>query len=321
MRTQLLALLALAPACVIESRNVNIGQVPRASVPFVNTAPSHGVVALNAGASSLPTVTNPRSTNTASGAEVPDTQARGELILRPRKNFYFGAVYERGFGHQVVDDSLPASRSGNVSGFGMILGGTLSADPSSPFSLGVNVTAMRWSVPYDQYTTATIDFAGLVSGVSQFESSDVDSTGTLGLGLWPSYTFGELRVFGGGYITQKPTVHLFTRDTTVVGVVITSDEQDVIGNEAVDLVLAGGVEYSVTPELAITAIINQEVLGSTMRTGPSIQLAASIRLGHHSADHRREPDPVAPPPAMPPAAPYPPPAPSPMAPPPPAPPM
>jgi hypothetical protein len=308
----LVAVLAVAPACIIESRNVNVGQVPRASVPFANTAPTHGVVALNAGASSMPTVTDATSTNRASGAEVPDTQARGELIFRPTRRFYVGGVFERGFGHQVVDESLPASRSGNVTGFGMIFGGTLIADPSSNFSLGLNVTLMNWSVPYDQYTTATVDFAGIVTGVSQYMSSDTDSTGTIGLGLWPSYTFGELRLFGGGYVTQKPTVNLFTKDTTVVGPVITSDEEDVIGNDAVDLVLAAGAEYSITPEFAITAIINQEVLGSTMRTGPSIQLAASIRLGKHTADRRREdpvvvpPPPMAPPPGPPPSAPYPP---------------
>ncbi|MFN0246121.1 MAG: hypothetical protein ACKV2T_04385, partial [Kofleriaceae bacterium] len=264
MRPLLFALIAVAPACIIESRNVNIGQVPRASVPFQNTAPTSGVFAANVGASSMPTVTGATSTNRASGAEVPDTQARGEILFRPTRRFYVGAVYERGFGHQVVDESLPASREGNVVGFGLMLGGTLVAEENSRFSLGVNATLMHWTIPYDQYTTATVDFAGIVTGVSQYMTSQTDSTGTLGLGIWPSYTFGELRLFGGGYITQKPTVHLFTKDTTVVG--ITSEKEEVIGNEAIDLVLAAGLEYNVTPEFAITAIINQEALGSTMRT-------------------------------------------------------
>ena len=304
----------MAPACVIESRNVNVGQVPRSSVPFANTAPSNGVVALNVGASSLPTVTNARSTDRASGAEVPDTQGRGELIFRPRPNFYIGGVFERGFGHQVVDESLPAARRGNVTGVGMIVGGTLSPEPGSRFSFGVTATLMHWTVPYDQYTTATVDVAGLVTGVSQFTTSDSDTTGTIGLGFWPSYTFGELRLFGGGFVTQKPTVALFTRDTTVISPVIASEGDDVVGNDAIDLVLAAGLEYSITRELALTAIINQEVLGATMRTGPSLQLAASIRLGSHPSDRRRQDLPatfvVPPPPATsppPPATPAPPP--------------
>lgn len=317
----IVALLAITPACLIESRNVNVGQVNRASVPFASTAPTNGIVSLTAGASALPTVTEVTSTDRASGAEVPDTQGRVELLFRARKNFYIGGVFEQGFGHQVVDESLPASRNGNVSGFGMILGGTLAADASSPFSLGVNVTLMNWTVPYDQYTTATVDFAGIVTGVSQYMSSDSDTTGTIGLGLWPSYNFGNLRVYGGGYVTQRPTVHLFTRDTTVVGPIITSEEEDVIGNEAIDLVVAAGVEINVSKEVSFTGIITQEVLGSIMRTGPSLQLGVSVRLGTHSADRKRDPvmvpagptyappppGPYAPPPAPPPpAAPYPP---------------
>lgn len=297
VRLHLFALLALAPACIIESRNVNIGQTPRASVPFATAAPTSGVVGITAGASALPTVTGEKSTDRASGAEVPDTQARAELVFRPTKRFFIGGVYERGFGHQVVDESLPAQRNGNVSGFGMILGGTLAADPSSNFSLGVNATFMRWSVPYDQYTTATVDFAGIVTAVSQYQSTDMDSTATFGLGMWPAYTFGQLRVFGGGYATQRPTVHLFTKDTTVIGPVITSDEEDVIGNDAIDLVLAAGIEYAVSKEFSLTAMINQEVLGSVMRTGPSVQLAASVRLGEHRADRRRDDVPLTTPPA------------------------
>lgn len=301
----LLALLALAPACIIESRNVNIGQVPRASVPFANAAPSTGVAALTAGASSLPTVTNPKNKDNTSGAEVPDTQARGEVIFRPTKRFFIGGVYERGFGHQVVDESLPSSRNGNVSGFGLILGGTLVADPSSSFSLGVNATMMRWTVPYDQYTTATFNFAGEVIGVDQYMTSDADATATFGLGLWPAYTMGQLRVFGGGYITQRPTVHLFTKDTTVIGPVSSHDEEEVIGNEAIDLVLAAGIEYAVSKEFTLTAIINQEALGQVMRTGPSLQLAASVRLGEHSADRRRSDAPATTPYYAPPPGPAP----------------
>lgn len=320
----LVALVALAPACIIESRNVNVGQVNRASVPFTSAAPTSGIVGLTAGASSMPTVTNVKSTNRSSGAEVPDTQGRVELMFRATKNFFLGAVYEQGFGHQVVDESLPASRNGNVSGMGVMFGGTLAADPSSNFSLGVNATMMRWTVPYDQYTTATVDFAGIVTGVSQYMSSDSDSVGTLGLGLWPSYKAGQLRIFGGGYVTQRPTVHLFTKDTTVIGPVITSEEEDVIGNEAVDLVLAAGVDIAFSKEFSLTAIINQEVLGSIMRTGPSLQLAATIRLGEHPADRHRPamdgtPAPYSPAPYPP--APGPAPAPYPSPPPPPPPPM
>lgn len=319
MRQLLLVVVAAgAPACIIESQNVNVGQVPRASVPFASTAPTSGVAQFTAGASSMPTVTNPKVTDHTSGAEVPQTQARGELIFRPTRRFYIGGVYERGFGHKQVDDSLPESRNGNVSGFGLILGGTLSADPDSKFSMGFNVALMQWTVPYDQYTTATVDFAGIVTGVSQYMSSDSDSTGTMGIGLWPSYDFGQLRLFGGGFLTQRPTVHLFTKDTTVIGPVITSDEEDVVGNDAVDLVLAAGVELAVTKELSFTAILNQEVLGSIMRTGPSLQLAASIRLGTHSSDRRRGDAPqTTPPPYTP--APYPPPPPGPMSAPPPPP--
>lgn len=323
-------LLATVPACIIESRNVNVGQVNRASVPFANTAPTSGIVSMTAGASSLPSVTEATSTDRASGAEVPDTQGRVELVFRPRKRFYIGGVYERGFGHQVVDESLPATRTGNVAGFGMIIGGTLVADPSSPFSLGINATLMSWAVPYDQYTTATVDFAGIVTGVSQYMSSDSDSTGTFGLGLWPSYNLGTVRLFGGGYVTQRPTVHLFTRDTTVIGPVIETDEEDVIGNEAIDLVVAAGIEVNITKELSFTGIITQEVLGSIMRTGPSLQLGLSVRLGTHGDDTPRTPvtiqpaSPYAPPPgpyapAPPPPGPYAP-APAPPAPYPPAPP-
>ncbi len=266
----------------------------------------------------MPTVTTPKNTDNTSGAEVPDTQIRGELVFRPTKRFFIGAVYEQGLGHQRVDQTLPELRTGNVSGAGLILGGTLAADPSSPFSMGVNLTLMRWSVPYDQYTTATFDFAGILTGVSQYQTHDEDSTGTIGVGLWPSYSFGQARVFGGGYITQRPTVHLFTKDTTVIGPVSSHDEEEVIGNEAIDLVLAAGVEIALSKEFSLSAIINQEVLGATMRTGPSLQLAASVRLGEHSADRKRPPqDPApmytpgpytpAPPPPAP--APYPPPPP------------
>ena len=274
------ASLVVTPACAIESHNVNIGQVPRATVPFANTAPTSAFT-LTAGVSALPTVATPERTDDRSGAEVPAAQGRGELIIRPKKDLYVGVAYEQGFGHQAVDADLPTVHQGNVHGAGFLVGGTLFADPSSNFSLGTNLTAMCWTVPYDQYSTVTVDVLGHVS-VGQSTRSTTDTTCTLGLGLWPSYRFGELRVFGGGYLTQRPTVHMYTTD--VIGAVDGSGIAQVIDNDSIDFVLAVGAEYELSRDLALTAIINQEALGSTMRTGPTLQLAVSLRLGEHASD-------------------------------------
>jgi hypothetical protein len=199
---RIVALLAVTPACLIESRNVNIGQVPRANIPFATAAPTSGVAELTAGASSLPSVANAKSTNRGSGAEVPKVQGRAEARIRVTDALFIGGVYEHGFGHQQVDESLPALRSGNVSGFGLMFGGTITPNESSPWRIGWTANAMRWTVPYDQYSTVTVSALGFVTGVSQFQSSSSDTTETLGFGLWPSYAFGQLRLFGGGYATQ-----------------------------------------------------------------------------------------------------------------------
>lgn len=280
MRAFLLGLLATAPGCLFTSNNVNVGQVPRATMPFATGAPDTGVAELTAGASALPSVTKPKSTSLGSGAELPDAQIRAEGRFRLTNNFYLGAMYERGVGHRQVDPALPTLSSGNVSGFGVLLGGSipLGADPN--LRLGWTATATHWTVPYDQYSTVTLDVLGHVVGVAQVVSSDTGSTSTLGLGLWPSYKFGQLRVFGGGYLTQRPTVHLFTKDSTYIDpLLVASASQDVVDNDEVDLVVGAGAEYLVTPELSLTAIANQEVLGSVMRLGPSLQLGISVRIG------------------------------------------
>jgi hypothetical protein len=279
MNPRALALLVL-PACVVTSSNVNVGQVPRAAMPFSTAAPTSGLVEVTAGASALPTVTKAKTTYYGSGAEIPQSQMRAEARIRVLENGFIGLIYEHGFGHKAVDPALPPVDHGNTSGFGLMIGGSIKLNPTEHFSIGWTATAMRWEVPYDQYSRVTLETNGHVTYIGQGTRSDSDTTRTLGLGLWPSYRAGQVRIFGGGYFTQRPTVHLFTSDSAyITESSIGASSEDVVDNDQVDLVLGAGVEYAVNRALSFTAIVNDEVIGNVMRTGPSIQLALSVRLG------------------------------------------
>lgn len=238
---------------------------------------------------------SPSSTDDNSGAEVPAAQVRGEARIRVTDHAFIGAMYEQGLGHERVDDRLPEVKDGHVRGFGAMFGGSF-ANAGSNVSIGWTITAMRWTVPYDQYSTVTTDVAGHPLGVSNQESSDTGSTTTFGLGLWPSWRSGQLRVFGGGYVTQRPTVHLFTTDTTYIDpVTIHTESEDVVDASELDAVLGAGVEYAYE-QLSLTAMISQEVVRSVMSTGPTVQLAISVRLGERASDRKR---PLSPPPPSP----------------------
>jgi hypothetical protein len=288
-------------ACTFTSHNVNVGQVPHAAMPFATAAPASGVADLTAGGS-VPTI-GPSSTDDNSGAEVPAAQVRGEARIRITDDLFIGTMYEQGVGHASVNDRLPAVKSGHVYGFGAMFGGSF-ATAGSNVSIGWTVTAMRWTIPYDKYSMVNVDLAGHPIGVANEQSSDTGATTTFGLGIWPSWRSGQLRVFGGGYLTQRPTVHLFTTDTTYIDpLVIHTDSEDVVGHEAVDAVLGAGVEYAYE-RLSLTAMISQEVVRSVMRTGPSVQFAVSVRLGERASDRKRPssppppPSPIAPPSAI-----------------------
>lgn len=247
-------MLVLASACT--SRHY-VARVPHMAVPMSSGQPMSTPFEVTGGASAVTDLRKPTAGAPEHAMEVARTQLHASLRFRTSANSYGGLIYEQGLSagsHKLNTDGASVGAR-DVIGTGLFFGGSLPMGPQ--FNLGLHGEAIRWSLPYIYLT----DGAVLDSGR--------ESVSTVGFAVTPSYRSGPTTVFGTGFVRNHPM--------SSAGLDLADDG---ISGGPLNFTIAAGVEYSLSPTVSATAIVNQDLSRDPVRYGPSLQLAVTGKLGN-----------------------------------------
>ena len=116
--------------------------------------------------------------------EVPDHQVRGELRARLFERAEAAAIYERAIGSATkIDETQADVESGQPFGGGMALRYSI-APRGEPWSIGLDLEVMRWSVPYTEIRTCVENCEG-VAGQQTIHGESGEMT--WGFGVTPAF--------------------------------------------------------------------------------------------------------------------------------------
>ncbi|MBA3501271.1 MAG: hypothetical protein M4D80_08480 [Myxococcota bacterium] len=198
------SLLVLAAACtpVPTYRVQRAARVPRPTVPLRTGQPLAGPVELTLGASSVAHTMRPRAGNEMKALEIPDHQVRGELRIRLFERGELAVIHERAIGRATkIDETQADTDSGQPWGVGVAFRGSIA--PGGPWSVGLDFEVMRWSIPYAEERVCISE----CDGVPTYQSlRSTSGEATWGVGITPAYRFGDVTLFGGGFLRNHPTI-------------------------------------------------------------------------------------------------------------------
>lgn len=203
MRSVALFLLLAACMPVPQYRVQRAARVPRPTVPLRTGQPLAGPIELTLGASSAANTTRPRAGNEDKALEIPDHQVRGELRIRLFRRAELAFIHERALGRATqIDTTQAETDSGQPWGAGVAFRGSI-APSGAPWSVGIDVEFMGWSVPYAEERTCIAECDGVPAHQSIHARS---GEGTFGFGITPAYRLGNVSLFGGGFLRNHPTI-------------------------------------------------------------------------------------------------------------------
>jgi hypothetical protein len=255
----------LLPACIGSVQRS--ARVPHPAVPNSTGQPMSSVADFSIGASSVTDLVKPGVGDATQAVEVPGTQARAELRLRPTTNSFISLVHEHGFAgsSQKPDPTQATVGEGEVLGYGTTFGSSI-ATSSPNWRVGWVAEIMMWDVPYVEYQI-------LEGGSYTYVEHGSDTVGTIGLGVSPSYKSGQFTAFGGVFARNHPTTQ-----RKEFGAIL--DNGGDVTEGPMNVLLDAGIAYDFTPTLTGSAIINQNVTANPVKYGPGVQFAITAKLGN-----------------------------------------
>jgi hypothetical protein len=266
-RMRSVALFAVLAACtpVPQYRVQRAARVPPPTVPLRTGQPLAGPIELTLGTTT--STMRPRAGNETTALEVPDHQVRGELRIRFFERAEIAFIHERAVGRATqIDDTQAETDTGQPYGGGVALRGSI-APSGAPWSVGIDVEFMGWSVPYAEERTCIAECEGVPAHQSIRSRS---AEGTFGFGITPAYRLGKLSLFGGGFLRNHPTVvrkgteySQFNNEDTEAG--------------PVNVLLHAGAAYRMGPITALL-LVHQNLDRDPVIYGPGIGLALSATI-------------------------------------------
>lgn len=241
--------------------------VPHAA-PVQNIGqPNTSRAGVSLGATNIVDLAAPTAGDPNAGVAVPARQMRGAFNLALTRNLTLGFVHERGLASsaQPVKSSLPPLDGRTVVGGGTSL--SYSIETASPWRVGVSVELIGWSVPWVEYSTCIEN-----CGSSRYTIVTRDRTGVLtaGVGIVPSYRFGDWTVFGGVTARNHPTI-----DEKVISNGFSNDVEDGPFNAIVH----AGVAYEADERVRFVVEMHQTVTTDPVAYAPAIGFALDVGFG------------------------------------------
>jgi hypothetical protein len=275
------ALLVLLVGCtpVPQYRVQRAARVPRPTVPLRTGQPLAGPIELTLGASSAANTMRPRAGNETKALEIPEHQVRGELRIRLFQRGEIAFIHERAIGGATqIDETQAATETGNPWGGGVAFRGSI-APSGAPWSVGIDLEFMGWSVPYAEERTCVEHCEGVPAHQSIRSRS---GTATFGFGITPAYRFGKVSLFGGGFLRNHPTIVRKGTEYTEF-----NDEDTEPG--PVNVLVHAGAAYQMGAFTAML-LVHQNLDRDPVVYGPGIGLALSATIDPDTWLRSRSPD-------------------------------
>ena len=243
-------------------------RVPRPTVPLRTGQPLAGPFELSLGASSVGDAIEPRGANSDEALEVPRHQLRGELRIRLFERGEIAAIHERAIGGATKLDPTQADvEDGQPWGGGVAWRYSI-APRGEPWSVGLGLELLQWSVPYREIRTC-VENCEDAPQVQTFDSASGETT--VGFGVTPAYRITpKVTLFGGVFTRNHPRI---TRKGEEIG---EYNDADTTGGPFNVLVHAGAaMQFGAFTALVL---VNQNLDTDPVRYGPSIGFALSAAI-------------------------------------------
>ncbi|MBK9034389.1 MAG: hypothetical protein IPL61_24505 [Myxococcales bacterium] len=268
----MLAVATLGAGCSVQRVN-RAALVPHMTPALRSGAPMETPGELAVGLSSVADASL-GSTDAAAAVEVPGTQAEGAMRVRLGRHAAIGLIAADGFAAtaEAAKPNQPPVDGGDVHGWGLVINGMVpTGDPH--WHVGIDAELMAWTVPYVEYSTCIDNCAGVPWSSVEHGTSTV---GQVALGVVPTYSKGDINVWGGLTFRTHPTIEQ-------KGIEVGLDTTDEVEAGTFNTVLSAGADIGLGHGVRAGATVYQVVQGQPVDYGPSLALTLTLPLGARDA--------------------------------------
>jgi hypothetical protein len=254
--------------------------VPHATPVQTTGQPAAWRGAVSGGASNLADLGKPGVGDPTAGVAIPSRQLRAALTIAATRNLTFSAFREEGLASsaQRIKPTLPPLDDEGVTGMGW--GMYYSVDTGSPWRIGLALELTTWDVPWVEYSQC-IEFCTEPNPVIMTRGS----TGVLqyGIGIVPSYQYGDWSFFGGITGRSHPTI----REK-----VINHGESPDVEEGAMNAIVHAGVAFEAAERIQFLLEMHHDLTADPVAYAPAIGLSLAIGLGKRFSKQPPPPPPV-----------------------------